>query len=152
MNFLSRTINQLSHSPYAASLLSGVLLGLSFPSYPFIRLEVLAWVALVPLLISLRSVEKAGELFRRVYLAMLVFCLISLWWVCLATFPGGVLTIIAQAFFLTVPLLAFYKVKKWLVTVLHFFLFLFSGSHGSGLTCSRICRSAGLLSEIPRLT
>ena len=112
MNFLSRTINQLSHSPYAASLLSGVLLGLSFPSYPFIRLEVLAWVALVPLLISLRSVEKAGELFRRVYLAMLVFCLISLWWVCLATFPGGVLTIIAQAFFLTVPLFAFYAVKK----------------------------------------
>ena len=112
MNFLSRTINQLSHSPYAASLLSGVLLGLSFPSYPFIRLEVFAWVALVPLLISLRSVENAGELFRRVYPAMLVFCLISLWWVCLATFPGGVLTIIAQAFFLTVPLLAFYKVKK----------------------------------------
>jgi apolipoprotein N-acyltransferase len=112
MSLLSRKINQLSHYPLAASLLSGVLLGLSFPSYPFIRLEVLAWVALVPLLLSLREVEKAGELFRRVYLAMFVFCLISLWWVCLATFPGGVLTIIAQAFFLTVPLFAFYAVKK----------------------------------------
>ncbi len=95
-----------------ASLLSGVFLGLSFPSYPFIRLEVLAWVALLPMLISLRGVEKIGDFFRQVYLSMFVFCLISLWWVCLATFPGGVLTIIAQAFFLTVPLFAFYAVKK----------------------------------------
>ena len=112
MSQLSRTINQLSYSRYAAHLLSGALLGLSFPSYPFIRLEIVAWVALVPLLISLQYVEKPGELFRRVYLAMLLFCLISLWWVSLATFPGGVLTIVAQAFFLTVPLLAFFALKK----------------------------------------
>ena len=112
MTSLSRSIDQLSHSRYAASVLSGVLLGLSFPSYPFIRLELLAWVALVPLLLSLRTVEKRGELFRRVYLSMLLFCFISLWWVSLATLPGGVLTMLAQAFFLTVPLLAFYGVKK----------------------------------------
>jgi apolipoprotein N-acyltransferase len=112
MTPLSRTINQLSHSRYTASVLSGMLLGLSFPSYPFLRLEVLAWVALVPLLLSLRTVEKMGDLFRRVYLSMLLFCLISLWWVSLATLPGGVLTIFAQAFFLTVPLFAFYVVKK----------------------------------------
>jgi len=112
MSQLSRTINQLSHSRYAAPLLSGALLGLSFPSYPFIRLEIIAWVALVPLLISLRTVEKPGELFRRVYLAMLLFCSISLWWVSLATFPGGILTIVAQALFLTVPLFLFFAVKK----------------------------------------
>jgi apolipoprotein N-acyltransferase len=112
MNLLFRTINKLSHSRYASSLLSGALLGLSFPSYPFIRLEILAWIALVPLLISLRSVEKVGELFRRVYLSMLVFCLITLWWVALATLPGGILTIFAQAFFLTVPLFAFYAIKR----------------------------------------
>jgi len=112
MTLLFRSIDQLSHSRYAASVLSGVLLGLSFPSYPFIRLELLAWIALVPLLISLRTVENPGELFRRVYLSMLLFCLISLWWVSLATLPGGVLTILAQAFFLTVPLLAFYAIKK----------------------------------------
>ncbi|ACF43341.1 apolipoprotein N-acyltransferase [Pelodictyon phaeoclathratiforme] len=112
MSLLSRNITRLSHSRYAPALLSGTLLGLSFPSYPAIHLEVVAWIALVPLLISLRSVENAGELFRRVYLSMFVFCLISLWWVSLATLPGGVLTIFAQTFFLTVPLLAFYAVKK----------------------------------------
>jgi len=112
MSHLSQTIHKLSHSHYAAPLLSGALLGLSFPSYPFLRFEIVAWIALVPLLISLRSVEKPGELFRRVYLTMFLFCLISLWWVSLATFPGGVLTIVAQAFFLTVPLFAFFSLKK----------------------------------------
>ncbi len=112
MTSLSRTINQLSQSRYFAPLLSGLLLGISFPSYPFIRLELLAWVALVPLLLSLRSVESAGELFRRVYLSMLLYCLISLWWVSLATLPGGILTMLTQAFFLTVPLFAFYAIKK----------------------------------------
>lgn len=112
MNLLFQRINQLSHTRYAPSLVSGVLLGLSFPTYPFIRLEVIAWIALVPLLISLRRVEKPGELFRQVYLSMLVFCLISLWWVTLATLPGGALTIFAQAFFLTIPFFAFYAVKK----------------------------------------
>ncbi|NTV17326.1 MAG: apolipoprotein N-acyltransferase, partial [Chlorobiaceae bacterium] len=112
MSSLFRSINQLNHSRYAAPLLSGALLGLSFPSYPFIRLEVLAWVSLVPLLISLRSVEKVGEMFRRVYLSMLLFCLITLWWVSLATLPGGMLTIFTQAFFLTIPFFVFYAVKK----------------------------------------
>ena len=112
MTFLSRTVNYLSNSRYAPSVLSGVLLGLSFPSYPFIRLEVLAWVALVPLLLSLRFVEKPGDFFRRVYLSMLLFCLITLWWVSLATLPGGILTIVSQAFFMTVPLFAFFLLKR----------------------------------------
>ena len=109
---LPLTISRLQHSRYAASIASGLLLGLSFPSYPFIRLELLAWVALVPLLISLRTVEKAGELFRQLYVAMLLFCLISLWWVSLATLPGGILTMLVQALFMTVPFFAFYAVKK----------------------------------------
>ncbi|NMW22748.1 MAG: apolipoprotein N-acyltransferase [Chlorobiaceae bacterium] len=112
MTSLFRTMNQFGHSRYGASVLSGVLLGLSFPSYPFIRLELLAWVALVPLLISLAPLERVGELFRRVYMAMLIYCVISLWWVSFATLPGGLLTIVAQAFFLTVPLFAFYAIKK----------------------------------------
>ena len=121
MTSLSRTITQLGQSRYSSSVLSGVLLGVSFPTYPFIRLEVLAWVALVPLLLSLRTVERLGELFRRVYITMLLFCVISLWWVSLATLPGGALTIVAQAFFLTVPLFGFYVIKK--MAGFHFALF-----------------------------
>ncbi|MEI6691169.1 MAG: apolipoprotein N-acyltransferase [Chlorobium sp.] len=121
MTSLSRTVSQFGQSRYMAPVFSGVLLGVSFPSYPFLRFEILAWVALVPLLLSLRTVEKAGELFRRVYLAMLLFSLISLWWVSLATLPGGVLTLIAEAFFLTVPFFVFYVVKK--LAGFHFALF-----------------------------
>jgi len=109
---LSQTINHLSSSRFLAPMASGVLLGLSFPSYPFIRLELLAWIALVPLLLSLRYVEQFGELLRRVYLTMLLFCVISLWWVSLATLSGGVLTVVMQACFMTIPMMFFYVVKK----------------------------------------
>ena len=93
-------------------LLSGVLLGVSFPTWPSVHLEPLAWVALVPLLLSLENEERFGPFFRKSLTAMLLFCLISLWWVCLATFVGGVLTVLMQSLFSTVPLVAFYHFKK----------------------------------------
>jgi len=95
-------------------LLSGLLLGISFPSYPFIRLDFLAWIAFVPLLLSLQQDEPSGKSYRKVWLAMLVFSSITLWWVSLATFAGGMLTIAAQSFFLTVPFFAFIAVRRWL--------------------------------------
>lgn len=98
---------------YGLPVLSGVLLGISFPTYPFIRLDLIAWVALVPLLISLRGDFSFGRYFGRVYSTMLIFCSIALWWVSLATLPGGLLTIVAQAFFSTVPLLLFFVLKQY---------------------------------------
>lgn len=92
--------------------LSGMLLGISFPSYPFIRLEILAWIGLVPLLLSLMRDEPFGKAYRKVWLSMLVFSSLSLWWVSLATLPGGILTVIAESFFLTVPFLPFFLVKR----------------------------------------
>ncbi|NTW70233.1 MAG: apolipoprotein N-acyltransferase [Chlorobiaceae bacterium] len=112
MTSFFRPLNKLIHSRFLPSIWSGTLLGLSFPTYPYIHFELLAWVAFVPLLLSFQRDERFGEFFRRVYLAMLLFCTISLWWVSFATLPGGVLTIIAQAFFLTVPLLGFFLVKR----------------------------------------
>ncbi|MBM3162628.1 MAG: apolipoprotein N-acyltransferase [Chlorobi bacterium] len=93
-------------------LLGGVLLGISFPSYPFIRLELLAWIALAPLLLSLQEEESFAKAYRKVWFCMLIFSSITLWWVCLATLPGGLLTILAQSFFLTAPFIAFLLVKR----------------------------------------
>lgn len=98
---------------YLAPLLSGLLLGVSFPTYPAVHLEPLAWVALVPLLLSLRHATTMQELFRRVYLAMQTFALISLWWVSLATLPGGLLTVVVQALFLVLPFLLFFLLQQW---------------------------------------
>ncbi len=97
---------------YGLPVLSGVLLGISFPTYPFIRLDPIAWVALVPLLISFRDDLSFRRHFGRVYSTTLIFCSITLWWVSFATLPGGLLTIIAQAFFSTVPLLLFLALKR----------------------------------------
>jgi apolipoprotein N-acyltransferase len=112
MTSFSLNTKSLVHSRYVPSLLSGILLGVSFPTYPFVHLEMLAWVALAPFLISCQRLEKPWEFFRRAYLCLLIFCAITLWWVSLATFEGGVLTVFAQAFFLTVPLFAFYLVRR----------------------------------------
>lgn len=102
--------------PFGASttlpLLSGLLLGISFPTYPWIRLELLAWVALVPLLHSLSSLRRSREAFRQAWLAMALFSLISLWWVGLATPPGGALTVLAQSLFLTVPFMLFHLLSR----------------------------------------
>ncbi|UWX56824.1 apolipoprotein N-acyltransferase [Chlorobaculum sp. MV4-Y] len=93
-------------------LLSGLLLGISFPTWPTVHLEPLAWIALVPLLLSLEHEERFGPFFRKSWMAMLLFCLITLWWVCLATMVGGILTVFVQSLFSSVPLVVFYYFKK----------------------------------------
>ncbi|NTW63056.1 MAG: apolipoprotein N-acyltransferase [Chlorobiaceae bacterium] len=112
MSDLSSKQKNRSFKTYSPALLSGILLGISFPTYPVIRLELLAWIAFVPLLVSLQHEDSIGRYYRKVYLSMLLFSSISLWWVSLATLPGGLLTIIAQSFFLTVPFLMFYVLKR----------------------------------------
>lgn len=93
-------------------LLSGILLGISFPTWPSVHLEPLAWIALVPLLISVEHDERFAPYFRKVWLTTLTFCVISLWWVCLATFTGGLLTIFFQSLFSVAPFALFFLLKR----------------------------------------
>jgi len=93
-------------------LISGLLLGVSFPTWPSLHLEPLAWIALVPLLLSVEHEEDFGSFFRKSWVAMLLYCLIALWWVSLATIVGGVLTVFIQSLFSTVPLVVFYHFRK----------------------------------------
>ena len=93
-------------------ILSGVLLGIAFPTWPSVHLELLAWVALVPLLLSLEHKERFSTQFGKVWLTTSVFSLISLWWVCLATFTGGLLTVFAQSLFSTIPFVLFILFRR----------------------------------------
>jgi len=63
-------------------------------------------------LLSLEREERFGPFFRKSWMAMLLFCLITLWWVSLATLVGGILTVFIQSLFSTVPFLAFYYFRK----------------------------------------
>ena len=92
-------------------LLSGILLGISFPTWPSVHLEPLAWVALLPLLLSMADDERFGHAFRKAWLTTLTFCVISLWWVCLATLTGGILTVFVQSLFSTVPFVLFHLLR-----------------------------------------
>jgi apolipoprotein N-acyltransferase len=62
---------------YFMAIVSGVMLGVSFPPFP---LGLCAWVGLVPLLLVLNSFTRPRGAFRFVYAAMLVFHLITLNW------------------------------------------------------------------------
>ncbi|MCS6990168.1 MAG: apolipoprotein N-acyltransferase [Chloroherpetonaceae bacterium] len=107
---MNALIQALSSS--RASLLGGVLLGVSFVMYPFFQAPFLAWVGFVPILLHLKTRETFGAHFRAAYLSMLCFTLVSVWWVALSTFLGGVLMYFAQTFFMTIPFVAFFFARK----------------------------------------
>ncbi|WP_041463869.1 apolipoprotein N-acyltransferase [Pelodictyon luteolum] len=113
MTVYPKAADRFRRSAYASSLLSGVLLAVSFPSYPSIHFELLAWVALVPLLLTVADDPSSGSVFRKSYAAMLAYSAGALWWVCIATLPGGIMTIAAQAFFMTVPFMLFFLCNRF---------------------------------------
>jgi apolipoprotein N-acyltransferase len=93
-------------------VLSGLMLGLSFPSYPIFHLEVLAWVGFVPLLFALHDATDFRTAYRYIFTAMFCMTIASVWWVVLSTPAGGVLMYFAQSFFMTIPLSVFYVVHR----------------------------------------
>ncbi len=75
-------------APY---VLSALLLGLSYPSYPYVRLEALAWVWMVPMLLALKSVESFPKFLRNVYLTLLCVAVVGMSWLALSTLSGSLL-------------------------------------------------------------
>src|SRR5688572_620587 len=93
---------------YVPLILSGLLLSLSYPSYPYVRLEFLAWVWMAPLLLSLKEVQSFPRFLGRVYLAMLVTSIIGMSWLMMSTVQGTLLLFVVGAGIFTVPFVAFY--------------------------------------------
>lgn len=108
MNYLPAGSGFKRHSPY---VLSGLLLGLSYPSYPYVRLEVLAWVWMVPLLLSLREMNSLPRFLGRVYLASFVVCVTGMSWLSSATVLGALLLFFVSALVFTAPFVGFYIVR-----------------------------------------
>jgi apolipoprotein N-acyltransferase len=93
-------------------ILSGLLLSLSYPSYPYVRLEVLAWVWMVPLLLSLKEVKSFPRFLGRVYLTMLITSIIGMSWLMMSTVLGTFLLFFVGAGIFTMPFVAFYFIRQ----------------------------------------
>lgn len=107
--------NRLSSKKnWLVGLLSGILLILAFP--PF-SLSILAFVALIPLLIALDSELK--KKYTLIYFTFLIFHIGTLWWVGswqknadpYLMLAGSVLCL-AHPFFFLIPFMVYFNIKK----------------------------------------
>lgn len=93
---------------------SGLLLGLSVPSFAFLPLGFLAWAWCVPLLFELKRTDDFLPFLKRVLVAVGVgFSLITLW-VVNASVLGFLASAAMGAFVWTTPFVLFYFVRRFL--------------------------------------
>jgi apolipoprotein N-acyltransferase len=114
---LSRTMNKLltKITPnLPAFLVSGLLLGLSWPSYPYVRLEVFAWVWMVPMLLALKSVKSFWRFLLNVLLALFVFSVFGMFWLITSSTMGTLLLFFVGTFVYAVPFVAFFFLRQTL--------------------------------------
>jgi apolipoprotein N-acyltransferase len=112
----SRAANQY-YLPY---IMSGLLFGLSWPSYPYVRLEFLAWIWMVPILLALKPVKSFWRFLLNTYLAMFIFSIVGMSWLITSTTLGTIFLFFVSAFIHTVPFVAFFLVRQtlgWRVTL-----------------------------------
>lgn len=88
------------------SLASGLLLAASWPAR---GLPVLAFVALLPLLIvedqlfAGRGNHRSIYFFMHAWLAFFVWNLLTTWWIVFATVPGMITAVVLNSFFMAIP-------------------------------------------------
>lgn len=76
--FLTPQQKKVRNTNRVIAIVSGILLGLSFPPFPF---PYFLFIALVPFLFVIEKFETLGEINRFTYLTMFIFTLVSLHWV-----------------------------------------------------------------------
>lgn len=100
---------------FLLSLLTGVLLYLGWPTKPT---AFILFFAFVPLLIiedhvSNSMLKKKGlKFFGYAYVGLLVWNILTTWWIYNASAGGGIFAIMANSFLMCIPLLLFFYTKK----------------------------------------
>jgi len=102
---------------YSLGVLSGIMLGLS---YPPLTTGVLAAFAFIPLFIVFEGVDTIGKAFRTSYVPFFVFNVLTLWWVGGFThgrdaymMAAGLALVLAHPIFMAVPMIAMTFVQKY---------------------------------------
>lgn len=92
---------QWYHNKWIVSIVSGILLGLSFPPFPFPFLIIPALLGLFRLM---ELTETGRELAYVSYPAFLIWNIIGTYWLTMATVAGGIAAILANSALMTIPL------------------------------------------------
>jgi len=113
------------------SIISGFLLGISFPPFPF---PYLLFVALVPYLLIIQRKNRLAEISKLTYLTFFVFSLVSLYWVSSwmqeadpFLIASGIALIFFNPILFLIPSTLFYLAKKNFgnVVAIYFYPFFF---------------------------
>lgn len=104
---------------WALSITAGILLGLSFPPFPFPFLLFPAWVLLFRLAELAETKRKA--IFQG-YIVFVIWNLITTYWLMMATLSGGIAAILANSAVMTVPFVVQRQFQKklyspWFIAV-----------------------------------
>ncbi|HEX2866685.1 MAG TPA: apolipoprotein N-acyltransferase [Ignavibacteriales bacterium] len=123
---------KLRRTQRMAGLLSGLLMGLSFPPVPF-PFTLLIFIGLIPYLSVLEKKEKLIDINRFTYLTFFVFNVITIYWVGSWTSEadpflmiGGFLLLFINTAFFLIPSTLYYFARKtfgkvWALVLLPFF-------------------------------
>ncbi len=133
-------LHKFFDSRFALAIVSGALLGLSFPPFHF---EWLAFVGFVPLLFAIDNARSYREIIKLSYFSFLLFNIIVIYWVggwSKETDPfmmiGGAALVAGHPLFFVVPILAYHFLRKRLgrVAVLLFPFVYLSFEHLHSIT------------------
>src|SRR5699024_469729 len=111
--------NSFWSKPWLLAITAGILLGLSFPPFPFPFLQIPAFLLLLQV-ISLSNSAKQAAYYT--YPGFLIWNLISTYWLMMATVAGGIASILANAVLMSLTAMLLYWVQKkyssaWLVAI-----------------------------------
>jgi apolipoprotein N-acyltransferase len=109
-----RKISGLSY-PLLLSILSGLLLSLSWPAR---GIPLLIFVALVPLLLAEDHILKNRSKYNRysvllyAWLSFAVFNGLTTWWIFFASFPGVLMAVFLNSFFMAIPFALMHAARR----------------------------------------
>lgn len=99
------------------AVLGGVLMWLGWPIKPF---PFFLFVGFVPLLFIEQRISasatiphKGSAFFKYSYLFFLIWNLLTTYWVCFSTVPGGIAAITCNALLMSIPAMAFFFTKRF---------------------------------------
>lgn len=103
--------SSISLSPnYIHSIFSGILMACAYPPMPYSMVFCIV-LGLALLLYSIESIENIWQYFFRVFLAVLIWNILTIYWIVNSTLAGGIFTIIANSLLYTFPFLCLYFAK-----------------------------------------